>query len=72
MVLDVVSGEYAPEPEIHRQVNVDRDQVHVIFTPIELDIVVDALHSVGNVELAQRLEGILRQFWQGRRGERPG
>jgi len=47
--------------------NVDRDRLHLIVTPTELDIIVDALQSVGNVELAERFANVLRQF-----GERLG
>ena len=44
--------------------NIDRDRIHLIVSPTELDIVVDALLSVGNVELAERFESVLRQFGQ--------
>ena len=46
----------APEPETH----VDVERVHVVLSPIEVDILVDALRSVGNVEFAERLETLLR------------
>ena len=38
--------------------------MHLVLSPIEVDILVDALRSVGNVELAERLEAILRQLHQ--------
>jgi hypothetical protein len=44
--------------------NIDGDRIHLIVSPTELDIVVDALRSVGNVELAERFESVLRQFGQ--------
>ena len=50
----------APETETHLGV----EQVHLVLSPIEVDILVDALRSVGNVELAERLEAILRQLRQ--------
>jgi len=51
-------GESGDEP----LTNVDRDRLHLSVTPTELDIIVDALRSVGNVELAERFERVLRQF----------
>jgi len=50
--------------------NVDRDRLHLIVSPTELDIVVDALQSVGNVELAERFESALRQFGENSGRER--
>jgi hypothetical protein len=47
-----------PEP----QLNVHADEVHLVLTVMELDIIVDALRSVGNVELADRLESVLRRL----------
>jgi hypothetical protein len=44
--------------------NVDSEHVHVVLTALELDIVVDALRSVGNLELAEHLELILRRLGQ--------
>jgi hypothetical protein len=44
--------------------NIDGDRIHLIVSPTELDIVVDALRSVGNVELAEHFESVLRQFGQ--------
>jgi len=35
--------------------------VHLVLSPIQLDILVDALRSIGKVEFAERLETILRQ-----------
>jgi hypothetical protein len=49
-------------PEI--ETNVDVERVHLVLSPIALDILVDALRSVGNVELAERLETILRHLRQ--------
>jgi hypothetical protein len=52
------------DPSREPLLNVDRDRIHLIVSPVELDIVVDALRSVGNVELAERFESVLRQFGQ--------
>ena len=49
-----------PEP----QLNINPDEVHLVLTGLELDIIVDALRSVGNVELAERLESVLRRLGQ--------
>jgi hypothetical protein len=49
-----------PEPETH----VDAEHVYLVLSPIELDILADALRSVGNVEFAEQLEAILRQLRQ--------
>ena len=49
-----------PETEPH----VDVEHVHLVLSLIELDILVDALRSVGNVEFAEQLEAILRQMRQ--------
>ena len=46
-------------PEPHP--NVDPDQVHLIVSRLELDIIIDALRSVGNQEFAERFEAILRR-----------
>jgi hypothetical protein len=51
-----------PNPEAH--LNVDPDEVHLVLTGLELDIIVDALRSVGNIELADRLESVLRRLGQ--------
>ena len=48
-------SEYAPDPDAEPQLNVDPDQVHLVVTTTELDILADALRSVGNVEFADRL-----------------
>jgi hypothetical protein len=53
-----------PNPEPH--LNVDPDEVHLVLTGLELDIIVDALRSVGNVDLADRLEAVLRLLGQNR------
>jgi len=57
-----VPTEDSSNPEDEPLLNVDRDRLHLILSPTELDIVVDALRSVGNVELADRFESVLRQF----------
>jgi hypothetical protein len=49
-----------PEPETH----VDAEHVYLVLSLIEVDILVDALRSVGNVEFAEQLEAILRQLRQ--------
>jgi hypothetical protein len=46
------------------RLNVEPDEVHLVLTGLELDIIVDALRSVGNVELADRLESVLRRLGQ--------
>jgi len=38
--------------------------------PVELDIIVDALRSVGNVELAARLEAVLHKLGESSGRER--
>jgi len=70
MVPTVVPPEHLPDPDRERQLNVDSDRLHLIVTPVELDIVVDALRSVGNVELAERFESVLRQFGENSGRER--
>jgi hypothetical protein len=70
MVPTVVPGEHAPDPTSDPRLNVDRDRLHLIVTPTELDIIVDALRSVGNVELAERFEAVLHQLGQGSSRER--
>jgi hypothetical protein len=62
MVPTVVPPEHASDPDREHQLNVDSDRLHLIVTPVELDIVVDALRSVGNVELAERFEAVLRNL----------
>jgi hypothetical protein len=59
-----VATEDSSDPSRELLVNVDGDRIHLIVSPTELDIVVDALRSVGNVELAERFESVLRQFGQ--------
>ena len=49
-----------PEPRL----NVEPDEVHLVLTGLELDIIVDALRSVGNIELADRMESVLRRLGQ--------
>jgi len=46
------------------------DRLHLVVTPTELDIVVDALRSVGNVELADRFEAVLHHLGQDSARER--
>jgi len=64
MVPSVVAPEHPRDLDAERELNVDPDRLHLIVTPIELDIVVDALRSVGNVELAERFEAILHKLGQ--------
>ena len=42
--------------------NVHPDQVHLVVDVLELDIIVDALRTVGNSELADRFEAIIRSL----------
>ena len=57
----VTSAQHAtPETETH----VDVAHMHLVLSLIEVDILVDALRSVGNVEFAEQLEAILRQMHQ--------
>jgi hypothetical protein len=65
-----VATEDSSDPNRELQLNVDGDRIHLIVSPTELDIVVDALRSVGNVELAERFETVLRQFGQSSGRER--
>jgi hypothetical protein len=65
-----VSGEQAPDHNADRRLNVDTDRLHLILTPVELDIVVDALRSVGNAELAERFDAVLRHSGYGSGRER--
>ena len=65
MVSDAVPADHTPDPEQPALNNADPDQLHLILTPLELDIIVDALRTVGNDELAERFEAVLRQFTQG-------
>jgi hypothetical protein len=44
--------------------------VHLVVTTTELDILADALRSVGNIEFADRLKSILRQLGQAAPSER--
>ena len=64
MVPADVPSEYAPDPNPEPRLNVEPDRLHLVVTPIELDIVVDALRSVGNLELADRFEAVLHQLGQ--------
>ena len=55
MVRFAVSSEQTPDHNAEPRLNVAPDRLHLVVTLAELDIVVDALRSVGNVELALRL-----------------
>lgn len=58
----VADSDQNATPEPATTVDVEQvEQVHLVLSPIALDIIVDALRSVGNVELAERLETILQQ-----------
>jgi hypothetical protein len=70
MVPTVVPPEHPPDPDRERQLNVDSDRLHLIVTPVELDIIVDALRSVGNVELGARFEAVLRNLGESSGRER--
>ena len=70
MVPTVVPAEHPTDPDRERQLNVDSDRLHVIITRVELDIVVDALRSVGNVELAARFEAVLHKLGESSGRER--
>jgi hypothetical protein len=48
------------ETELESQFNVESEEVHLVLTLVELDIMVDALRSVGNIEMAERFEAMLR------------
>jgi hypothetical protein len=62
MIPTVVPGEHLPDAAAEPQLNVDAGRVHLIVTPTELGILVDALRSVGNRELAERFEAVLHRF----------
>jgi hypothetical protein len=55
-----VLSDHRRDPDAEPQLNVESDRLHLIVTPVELEIVVDALRSIGNVELAARFEAVLR------------
>jgi hypothetical protein len=61
-----VPHENHEESEPESQSNVDAEQVHLVLTLVELDIMVDALRSVGNIEMAERFEALLRARHGGR------
>ena len=61
MVRGAVTSQDARDLNLNPQLNVDPDQVHLVVTILELDIIVDALRSVGNIGIVDRLEAILRQ-----------
>jgi hypothetical protein len=56
MVRPAVASEHTPISNNELQPNVDPTQVHLVVTTTELDILADALRSLGNVEFADRLE----------------
>ena len=62
--------EWATNPNADLQLNVDVDRLRLAVTRVELDIIVDALRSVGNVELAERFEAVLRHSGYGSSRER--
>ncbi len=64
--------EQAPDPNADDQLNVDADRLHLEVTFVELDIIVDALRSVGNSELAERFEAVLRESGYGSDREQHG
>ena len=70
MVPTVVPPEHPLDPDREAQPTVDSDRLHLIITRVELDIVVDALRSVGNVELAARFEAVLRNLGESSGRER--
>ena len=70
MVPTVVPSEHLPDPDREGQLNVESDRVHLIVTPIELSVVVDALRSVGGGELAARFEAVLRNVGESSGRER--
>jgi len=47
MVPTVVPSEHSSDPDRQRQLNVESDRLHLIVTPVELDIVVDVLKRSG-------------------------
>ncbi len=59
-----VSSEEARSPNPEPHLNVYPDEVHLVLTALELDIIVDALRSVGNIDLADRMESVLRRLGQ--------
>jgi len=62
MVPTAVPAEHPTDPDRERQLKVDSDRLYLIITPVELDIIIDALRSVGNVELAARFEAVLHKL----------
>ena len=70
MVRLAVSSEQTPDHNAKPRLNVEPDRLHLVVTLVELDIVVDALRSVGNVELADRFEAVLHHLGQDSARER--
>jgi len=64
MVSSAMPGSHVPDPTGEPRLNVEPDRLHLVLGPTELDIVVDALRSVGNIELAEHFDAVLRQFSQ--------
>lgn len=62
MVPTAVQGEHAPDHKDDDRLNVESDRVHLVVSPAELKIVVEALRSVGDVELAERFEAVLHHL----------
>jgi hypothetical protein len=69
MVSTAVPGE-DPDPTHSFRSNVDADRVHLVFTPGELAIVINALQGAGDIEFAERLARVLRSVGQDSRRER--
>ncbi|MBV9354307.1 MAG: hypothetical protein JO023_02150 [Chloroflexi bacterium] len=67
MVSAIVAGMGALDPTDDSRPNVDPDRVHFVFTPWELARVIAALRGTGNIELAERLAGVLFNVGQGSR-----
>jgi hypothetical protein len=49
-------GEHSPEHGSGLPVGADQGQVHLVLTPLEVDIIARALHAlVGNIDLTRRI-----------------
>jgi hypothetical protein len=59
-----VQSQGEQDSDLEVQLNVDPDLIHLALSRLELDIIVDALRSVGNLELADDLDTILRHTAQ--------
>ena len=62
MVPTAVRGEHAPDHKDDDRLNVESCRAQVIVTPADLKIVVEALRSVGDVELSERFEAVLHHL----------